>query len=313
MALMELTALKKTYTNVCAVNGVSLSLEIGEALGLVGESGCGKSTLGRLALGLEKTDKGKIIFQGKDVSGWGYKQWRAIRRDMQMIFQNTHSSLNPLYTVEKIIGEPLTNYHHLSQKEIRNRILGIMEKVGLTPELALRYPHELSGGQRQRVGIARALILKPKLVICDEPVSSLDFPIRKQILDLLKELKKQFDLTYLFISHDLAAVKQICERVAVMYLGKIVEVLRADRIGQYDCHPYTQALLDSIPVQNPLLRRPRETMIRGEPPKFAGDICGCVFHSRCRYTSRICEREEPVLQKVNFMHQIACHLKNFEI
>lgn len=307
MALLDLAHVTKHYRNTRAVEGVSLSLEQGETLGLVGESGCGKSTLGRLALGLEEADEGRIFFRGAEITRWGYDRWRGLRRNMQMIFQNPLSSLNPLFTVEKIIGEPLTNYEKISKEEMKIRVGEMMTLVGLEPGLAGRRPHELSGGQRQRVGIARALILKPELVVCDEAVSSLDFIIRGQILALLREMKEQFGLTYLFIAHDLGAVKQISDRVAVMYLGKIVEIIRTERIREDACHPYTRALLEAVPVSDPTLRKNGKTLIKGELPPAGESVQGCGFHSRCPYAERVCCEQTPVLEKVNPLHQAACH------
>lgn len=294
--------------DVHAVDGVSLKLAKGETLGLVGESGCGKSTLGRLVLGLERATAGRILFKGLDITLCSYKELQSLRRNMQMIFQNSYSSFNPLFTVERIICEPLANYEKLSRKEYRDRVYMIMEKVGLDPEYAGRYPEQLSGGQRQRVGIARALVLNPELVVCDEPTSSLDYNIRGQILDLLEGLKENFGLTYLFISHDLSAIRKICDHVAVMYRGRLVEVAGAEQLAENVRHPYTIALLEAAPVPDPGLRRKKKFLIKGEL-SGADDYLGCRFHTRCPRAGRICRETEPALEKVGPRHSVACHFK----
>lgn len=269
MKLLETISLTKVYGQerrwftsnegeVRAVDGVSLSLEQGETLGLVGESGSGKSTLGRLLLGLEKATSGKVLYQGADITDWSFNQLRTVRDRMQMVFQNSLSSFNPLFTVEQIIGEPLKNYGMRTAKERRFQVLESLSMVGLNEKYIGRYPHELSGGQQQRVGIARAIVLRPELIICDEPFSSLDFSLRKQMMNLLQELKRQMGLSYVFITHDLSVVNHFCDRVAVMYRGQIVEVQSGEWIMQEASHPYTRTLIDSIPVQDPRLRRIKE-------------------------------------------------------
>lgn len=319
MTLLETIDLTKCYPaegrlffkkgkDVRAVDGVSLKLGKGETLGLVGESGCGKSTLGRLVLGLERATAGRILIKGQDITHAGFQQLRILRRNMQIIFQNSYSSFNPFYTVAGIIGEPLANYERLTRAERLDRIYQIMEMVGLGTEYAGRYPHQLSGGQRQRVGIARALVLNPDLVVCDEPTSSLDCSIRRQILELLKGLKEQFGLTYLFISHDLSTIKRICDRVAVMYMGRLVEVAGAEKLAQNAFHPYTRALLSASPVRDPELRKTKRLLIKGEL-STAGVGRGCLFHARCHRAGRICCEIEPALEDIGQMHSVACHFK----
>jgi oligopeptide transport system ATP-binding protein len=266
MKLLEAVNLSKTYTRergwlssrghtVRAVQHLSLALEQGETLGLVGESGCGKSTLGRLLLGLEKPTSGQVLYQGADITGWSLNRMRSIRRRMQMVFQNSLSSFNPLCTVEQIIGEPLRNYEAGTAEERRRKVLDTLELVGLESQYIGSYPHQLSGGQQQRVGIARAIAVRPELLICDEPFSSLDSTLRRQMLRLLEHLKLQLGLSYIFITHDLSLVDRFCDRVAVMYGGQIVEQQSGERIMREASHPYTQSLLAAVPVQYPRLRK----------------------------------------------------------
>ncbi|MGC7847371.1 ABC transporter ATP-binding protein [Desulforudis sp. 1088] len=289
-----------------AVDGVSLFLSRGETLGLVGESGCGKSTLGRLLSRLEEPTAGKIFFAGEDITAWTGKRLRALRRRIQIIFQDSGSSLNGRQKVGAILEEPLANFG-MEKARRRKRVLELLATVGLEPEHALRYPHEFSGGQRQRINIARALALQPDLIVCDEPVSSLDVSIRAQVLNLLHELKKRFGLSYLFISHDLASVHYLADRVAVMYLGRIVEVLTVRGLLGNALHPYTRALLAAVPVPDPQRGAFYREAIQGEPPDPGRPPAGCRFHPRCPCVRDQCRGVEPVLRDVAPGHKVACH------
>jgi len=289
-----------------AVDGVSFEIKSGETLGLVGESGCGKSTTGKLLLRLIEPDSGTIQFDGRDVAGMSHRELTAIRRDMQMIFQDPYSSLNPRMRVGDIIGEPLVVHSLAKGRAIKEQVLTLMQKVGLAPEHYDRYPHEFSGGQRQRIGIARTLAVQPRLIVADEPVSALDLSIQAQIVNLLKDLQEEFGLTYLFISHDLGIIEHVCDRVAVMYLGRIVEVATAEQLYQQPCHPYTEALLNAVPIPDP--QRVREHQIlSGEIPSPINPPTGCHFHPRCPYSQEICRKEYPVLTDHTEGHQSACH------
>lgn len=319
MTLLKAEGLSKYYSTgggflsggslrVHAVDGVDLSINRGETLGLVGESGCGKSTLGRLIARLEDPDSGEIFYQGNVITGCNGEELRLLRSKIQIIFQDSYSSLDPRQTVGGIIGEPLFNFRLGSREERRERVLELLATVGLEPVHISRYPHEFSGGQCQRINIARALALTPELIICDEPVSSLDVSIRAQILNLLCELKVKFGLAYLFISHDLAAVNYMADRIAVMYLGKIVEMLDAGDFACHSYHPYSWALLEAVPV--PELRRENreKEILYGEPPNAVNPPPGCRFHPRCPRAKAICREEEPELKEVEKGHLIACHL-----
>jgi len=295
--------------DVKAVDGVDFFVRRGETLGLVGESGCGKTTVGRSILQVYKTTAGEVNFEGTDLTKLKPGQMRGFRRQLQMIFQDPYSSLNPRMTAGSIIGEPL-RIHGMAgtRNEYRDRVEELLRVVGLNPYMRDRYPHEFSGGQRQRIGIARSLAVRPSLIICDEPVSALDVSIQAQVINLLQELQDEFNLTYLFIAHDLSVVRHISDRVAVMYLGKVVEIANREEIYENPLHPYTKALLSAVPIPDPLIERQRERIVlEGDVPSPLRPPSGCRFHTRCPIAIDVCSEEDPEFRDVGGDHWVACH------
>ena len=319
MALLEVRNLKKyfpiktgilsrTIGDVRAVDGVTLTLERGETLGLVGESGCGKTTVGRSILRLTEPTSGQVTFNSQNLLELDREQMRQVRASLQIIFQDPFSSLDPRMSVGQIIAEPIRNHLKASRAERRDRVAYLMEKVGLHPEQMSRYPHEFSGGQRQRIGIARALALNPMAIICDEPVSALDVSIQAQVINLLIQLQEEMDLSYLFIAHDLSVVEHISDRVAVMYLGRIVELATDRELYQNPQHPYTQALMSAVPVPDPGIRKQR-ILLEGDVPSPLNPPSGCAFHTRCAEHDEVCTHEEPTLRDLGDGHWVSCHLR----
>ena len=296
----------KIVNHVYAVDGVSFHMDPGMIFGLVGESGCGKTTTARAILRLVEPTAGQVYFDQKEILGLSKEEMRKLRKDMQIIYQDPYSSLSPRMTIEDIVGEPMEIFELFDPKERKDRVAFLLEKVGLRPGDMKRYPHELSGGQRQRVSIARALVLNPKLIIGDEPVSALDLSIRSQIINLLLDLKEEYHLTYLIISHDFGVIAYLCDRVGVMYLGKIVEMADSSVICKYPAHPYTQALISAIPSVDPDLREKR-ILLEGDIPSPMHPPSGCHFHPRCVRRKEICGNEDPNFREIQTNHYVSCH------
>lgn len=293
--------------DIKAVDGISFFIRRGETLGLVGESGCGKSTTGRAILQLYRPTGGNVYFEGKNLCQLKSEKLRRMRRKMQMIFQDPYASLNPLMTVGNIIAEPLEVHNILRGKALKEKVQELLQVVGLNPSFINRYPQEFSAGQQQRIGVARVLAIQPSFIICDEPISALDISIQAQIINLLKELQEKFGLTYLFIAHDLSVVRHISDRVAVMYLGKIMELTNQDSLYNDPKHPYTQALLSAIPIPDPLIEKKRQRIIiEGDMPSPASPPKGCNFNTRCPIVMDICKKRKPVLKKIGGEHWVAC-------
>jgi len=299
---------QKQVAAVHAVDVVSFNIRKGETLGLVGESGCGKSTTGRTILQLYRPTSGSVVFDGVDLVNLKGEELRKMRRKMQMIFQDPYASLNPRMTVGEIVGEPLAIHKVANNKEINERVEHLLELVGLNPAFANRYPHEFSGGQRQRIGVARALSLQPSFIICDEPISALDVSIQAQVVNLLEDLQNQFNLTYLFVAHDLSMVRHISNRVAVMYLGVIVELASRDEVYYHPLHPYTQALLSAVPIPDPVAdAKRRRTILQGDVPSPVNPPSGCRFRTRCPIAEPLCAETRPEFREIQPGHFVACH------
>jgi oligopeptide transport system ATP-binding protein len=300
--------MRRKVGDVKAVDGVSFYVKTGETLGLVGESGCGKTTTGRCILQLYNITGGDIMFDGKDLLKLSKRQLRETRQDMQLIFQDPYASLDPRMTAGDLIGEPMLVHDLVKGQEYREQVDELLRLVQLEPYMSVRYPHEFSGGQRQRIGIARALATRPKLIICDEPVSALDVSIQTQVITLLMRLREEMNLTYIFIAHDLSVVRHISDRVAVMYLGKIVEITNSDELYDNPLHPYTQALLSAVPIPDPVVDRQRKRiLLTGDVPSPVNPPSGCHFHPRCHMAIDICKEQEPEFRDIGGEHWVACH------
>jgi oligopeptide/dipeptide ABC transporter ATP-binding protein len=320
--LLEVANLRKHYPvrrglfsrisgHVYAVDGISFSIAEGETLGLVGESGCGKSTAGKTILKLIDPSAGSVRVRGQPIEALTRHEMRPYRRDLQVVFQDPYSSLNPRLSAGAIVAEPLINYGIASGADLKARVAALFQKVGLREDQMARYPHEFSGGQRQRIGIARALALNPKLIVCDEPVSALDVSVQAQVINLLMDLQREFGLSYLFIAHDIAVVEHICHRIAVMYLGKIVELTDRRSLFSNPLHPYTEALLSAVPVPNPKAKKKR-IILSGDVPSPINPPPGCRFHTRCPYAFERCKLEEPQMRELRPGHFAACHLREVD-
>ncbi len=317
-ALLEIGALKKyfpikkglfsrTVAHVHAVDGVSLKVQERKTLGLVGESGCGKTTVGKTILKILEPTGGSIVFRGQDITNYNRNEMKPLRREMQVIFQDPFSSLNPRNTVGDIVSAPLEIHNIARGKEKEERVSEMLQKVGLSPYIMRRYPHEFSGGQRQRIGIARALVMNPELVIGDEPVSALDVSIQAQVINLMQDLQQELGLTYVMISHDLGVIRHVANEIAVMYLGKIVEVAPAKELYTLPLHPYTEALLSAVPILNPGMKK-KKIILEGDVPSPINPPSGCRFHGRCPRVLELCRQEEPEFRIIDGTRQVACHL-----
>ncbi|MEH7416379.1 dipeptide ABC transporter ATP-binding protein [Neobacillus drentensis] len=298
---------RRTIGNVKAVDNISFEIKRGDTLGLVGESGCGKSTAGRTILRLLTPTEGEIFFEGKNITRQSGRNLREIRKDMQMVFQDPYASLNPMQMVGDIIAEPIYNFYKRSKSELKQIVMDLLDKVGLPSDAYYKYAHEFSGGQRQRIAIARSLALRPKLIIADEPVSALDVSVQSQVLNLLKDLQQEFELTFLFIAHDLSIVKHMSDRIGVMYLGNIVELADKSNLYTKPLHPYTQALISAIPSPDPRMKKNR-IILTGDIPSPINPPSGCPFHPRCPAAMEDCSINKPVLKEVKASHLVACHL-----
>lgn len=300
---------QQTVAHAHAVDGVSFSIKSGETLGLVGESGCGKTTVGRLIVRLEKPTSGKIVLEDKDISNFNNKNLKSFKRNVQIIFQDPYSSLNPRMTAGAIVSEPMIIHNIVPRNKINNEVKKLFDRVGLHSEQIDRYPHEFSGGQRQRLSIARALSLNPKLIIADEPVSALDVSIQAQVVNLLMDLQRDYQLSFIFISHDISVVGHVSKRIAVMYLGQIMELAPRFNILTEPIHPYTESLLSSVPIPNPHIGRQKIKRLKGEVPSSINPPTGCPFHTRCPIAEKKCTNEKPIFREIKPDHFIACHLR----